>query len=97
MRRLMDLPATDDLEYTRHDRWTALMEACNFGHEPIVALLLLQPSLDLDAVNLRYIQSTPVKWEPENRLIGSDKGLQLDLFTSQTTPVKREEHLLSGT
>ena len=26
MRRLMDLPATDDLEWTRHDRWTALME-----------------------------------------------------------------------
>ena len=29
MRRLMDLPATDDLEWTRHDRWTALMEVGN--------------------------------------------------------------------
>ena len=29
MRRLMDLPATDDLEWTRHDRWTALMEVAN--------------------------------------------------------------------
>ena len=29
MRRLMDLPATDDLEWTRHDRWTALMEVVN--------------------------------------------------------------------
>ncbi len=53
MRRLMDLPATDDLEYTRHDKWTALMEACNFGHSAVVALLLEQPAIDLDAVNLR--------------------------------------------
>lgn len=29
------------------------MEACNFGHQPIVELLLTLPCIDLDAVNLR--------------------------------------------
>ena len=50
-----DLPATDDLEWTRQDRWTALMEACNFGHKHIVELLLQTApnTLDLDAVNIR--------------------------------------------
>lgn len=55
MRRLMDLPATDDLEWTRHDRWTALMEASNFGHTAVVELLLAAADnpVDLDAVNIR--------------------------------------------
>ena len=54
LRRLMDLPATDDLEWTRQDRWTALMEACNFGHKHIVDLLLaVAPTIDMDAVNIR--------------------------------------------
>ena len=54
LRRLMDLPAaSSDLEPTRSDRWTALMEACNFGHRAIVELLLTAPSLDLEAINLR--------------------------------------------
>ena len=36
-------------------RWTALMEACNFGHRSIVEILLRRAPtpLDLDAVNLR--------------------------------------------
>ena len=39
-------------------RWTALMEACNFGHKQIVEVLLSGPAsrnsiLDLDAVNIR--------------------------------------------
>jgi hypothetical protein len=29
------------------------MEACNFGHATVVELLLAQPSLDIEAVNLR--------------------------------------------
>ena len=37
----------------RHDRWTALMEACNFGHRPIVELLLSIPNIDLEAMNIR--------------------------------------------
>ena len=37
----------------RHDRWTALMEACNFGHRPIVELLLSVPNIDLEAMNIR--------------------------------------------
>lgn len=49
----MDLPAATELELTSHDRWTALMEACNFGHRSIVDLLLTVPSLDLEARNLR--------------------------------------------
>lgn len=53
MRHLMDLPATDDLEWGHHDRWTALMDASNFGHKAIVEVLLKVPSVDLDAVNLR--------------------------------------------
>ena len=53
MKRLMDLPATDDLEWTRHDRWTALMEACNFGHKLVVELLIRVPNIDFEAVNLR--------------------------------------------
>jgi ankyrin repeat protein len=39
--------------YSRHDRWTALMEACNFGHRPIVDLLLSVPNIDLEAMNIR--------------------------------------------
>ena len=38
MRRLMDLPATDDLEWTRHDRWTALMEVANHIKDHIYLL-----------------------------------------------------------
>ncbi|XP_059094962.1 uncharacterized protein LOC131889792 isoform X2 [Tigriopus californicus] len=53
MKRLIDLPATDDLEWTRHDRWTALMEACNFGHKSVVELLVQVPQIDFDAINLR--------------------------------------------
>ncbi len=53
LRRLMDLPASNDLEPSRSDRWTALMEACNFGHRSIVELLIAVPSLDLEAINLR--------------------------------------------
>ena len=34
-------------------RWTALMEACNFGHKSIVEVLLSAPNIDLDSVNLR--------------------------------------------
>nr|ACO12369.1 E3 ubiquitin-protein ligase SINAT3 [Lepeophtheirus salmonis] len=54
MKRLMDLPATtDDLEWTRHDHWTALMEACNFGHRDIVEYLVSISNIDLEAINLR--------------------------------------------
>ena len=53
LRRLMDLPGTEDLEHSRHDRWTALMEACNFGHKPIVEYLLTLPNIDLEAMNIR--------------------------------------------
>jgi hypothetical protein len=53
LRRLVDLPASSELEMSRHDRWTALMEACNFGHKAIVELLLAMPSIDLEATNLR--------------------------------------------
>ena len=49
----MDLPASIELELSRHDRWTSLMEACNFGHKAIVELLLNVPSLDLEAMNIR--------------------------------------------
>ena len=49
----MDLPGTDDLELSRHDRWTALMEACNFGHRSIIELLLSVPNIDLEALNIR--------------------------------------------
>lgn len=48
LRRLMDLPATIELEMSRHDRWTALMEACNFGHKSVVEILLAVPSIDLE-------------------------------------------------
>ena len=34
-------------------RWTAIMEACNFGHKNVVEALLKMPSIDLEAVNLR--------------------------------------------
>merc|ERR1711963_512238 len=53
LRRLMDLPASIELELSRHDRWTSLMEACNFGHKAIVEILLSVPSLDLEAMNIR--------------------------------------------
>ena len=53
LRRLMDLPGTVELENSRHDRWTALMEACNFGHRPIVELLLGVANIDLEAMNIR--------------------------------------------
>ena len=53
LRRLMDLPATMELEMSRHDRWTALMEACNFGHRAVLELLLSVPSIDLEAMNIR--------------------------------------------
>ena len=53
LRRLMDLPATMELEMSRHDRWTALMEACNFGHRSVLELLLSVPSIDLEAMNIR--------------------------------------------
>ncbi|QQP57037.1 Uncharacterized protein FKW44_001896 [Caligus rogercresseyi] len=54
MKRLMDIPATtDDLEWARHDHWTAIMEACNFGHKEIVNYLISIPNIDLEAVNLR--------------------------------------------
>ena len=53
LRRLMDLPASMELEMSRHDRWTALMEACNFGHRAVVELLLSVPSIDLEAMNIR--------------------------------------------
>ena len=49
----MDLPASIELELSRHDRWTSLMEACNFGHKAIVEILLSVPSLDLEAMNIR--------------------------------------------
>ena len=29
------------------------MEACNFGHRPIVDLLLSVPNIDLEAMNIR--------------------------------------------
>ena len=29
------------------------MEACNFGHEAVVEILVTQPDLDFEAVNLR--------------------------------------------
>ncbi|CAB4056942.1 unnamed protein product [Lepeophtheirus salmonis] len=44
---------TDDLEWTRHDHWTALMEACNFGHRDIVEYLVSISNIDLEAINLR--------------------------------------------
>ena len=53
LRRLMDLPASMELQADRHDRWTALMEACNFGHRAVVELLLSVPSIDLEAMNIR--------------------------------------------
>ncbi len=53
LRRLMDLPASIELEMSRHDRWTALMEACNFGHRNVVEALLSVPSIDLEALNIR--------------------------------------------
>ena len=49
----MDLPASIELELSRHDRWNSLMEACNFGHKAIVEILLSVPSLDLEAMNIR--------------------------------------------
>ncbi len=37
----------------RARRWTALMEACNFGHQKVVELLLCATGVDFEAVNLR--------------------------------------------
>ena len=49
----MDLPALSEMDWTRNDRWTALMEATSFGQTEIVSILLAVPGIELDAVNIR--------------------------------------------
>ena len=49
----MDLPALSEVDWTRNDRWTVLMEAASFGQAEVVAALLALPDLELDAVNIR--------------------------------------------
>ena len=50
---MMDLPALSEVDWTRNDRWTVLMEAASFGQAEVVAALLALPDLELDAVNIR--------------------------------------------
>ena len=53
LRRMMDMPALSEVDWTRNDRWTVLMEAASFGQSQVVSSLLTLPDLELDAVNIR--------------------------------------------
>ena len=53
LKKMMDLPALSEVDWTRNDRWTVLMEAASFGQAEVVAALLALPDLELDAVNIR--------------------------------------------
>ena len=53
LRKMMDLPALNEMDWARNDKWTPLMEAASFGQSEIVSLLLNVPGIELDAVNIR--------------------------------------------